>query len=775
VLAAALLCAALTVPARAGESSHTGDAENANDGGVQLSSFLPNMDLDFKVPRARGEFHLDGNLGDPMWRGAVRLDNFCEISPGENVEPGSRTESWFCYDDENLYIAFACYEDDPSQIRAAITDRDNIFSDDFAGVMIDTFRDQQTGYEFFVNPHGIQGDLRRIGNNEDSSYDTVWRSAARITDTGWTAEIALPFRSVRFPDDQEQAWNVHVFRVRPRDSREQISWAPISRDEDCFFCSAGTMHGLSGINSGRNIEVLPYAIGSQSGSLSGESDDNFDWTEGRGDADTGVGVKYGLTPNLTLDFTYNPDFSQIESDAAQIDVNNTFALFYPEKRPFFLEGADIFSTKIDAVYTRAVNDPIAAAKITGKVGRTTVGFMTAKDDITPYTVPFEERSGITTGDESYSNIGRVKLDILNDSYVGALVSDRRLGHGGGSNTAYGIDSRIRVRDNYRLEGQVMGSHTREPNDSTVTEEFDQIDFGSDGQYTSFFDGEEYDGYAAEANFIRSARRWNFNLWYENYSPTFRSDNGFIRANNYQTLGLWSGYFFYFDESKWLERIEPQIDWGRKVNHDGWFKDTWYQPSVWVQFKKQISMWTGFVWSDERFAGERVNGIRRLAVNLDTNFSKLLSGGFSINGGRSLIRDRDDPRLGFQRQAEVWATLKPTSQLQLETSYLYYRMDELDSEETVFDTYIVRNRLSYQFTRNLFLRVVGEYVDSARYVQVDPLLSYKINPFTVFFIGSSHSFSELQDDPDTPEVEVRDPHYRQTDRVFFVKFQYLFRV
>lgn len=760
----------------ANDSGNTTEEANASQGGLtQMSTFLPNTDLDFTIPHTDGAVRIDGDLSDPAWRHAVRLDNFSQVSPGENIRPSADTESYLCYDEDNLYVGFVCYDDDPSTIRASITDRDDIFADDFAGIMIDTFRDQQTGYEFFVNPQGVQGDLRRIGNNEDSSYDTVWRSAARITDTGWTAEFALPFRSVRFPDAKEQAWNVHLFRLRPRDSREQISWAPISRDEDCFFCSSGTMEGLAGINTGRNIEVLPYVIGSQSSSLSGESDDTFDWQNHSAGGDAGVGVKYGLTPNLTLDFTYNPDFSQIESDAAQIDVNSTFALFYPEKRPFFLEGADIFSTKIDAVYTRAINDPVAAAKVTGKVGRTTVGLLTARDDVTPYTVPFEERSGIATAGRSYSNIVRVKRDILNDSYVGALVSDRRLDGGTGSNSVYGVDGRLRVKENYRLEAQVMGSHTQEPDDPAVTEDFDDIHFGDRKQYTSYFDGERFDGYAAEANVIRSARHLNFNLWYENYSPTFRSDNGFVRANNYQVLGWWNDYLFQLDDHPFIERIEPQFEWGRKNNHEGWFKDTWYQPSLWVQFKKQISLWTGFIWSDERFAGERVNGIRRLAVNVDTHFSRLLSGGFYINGGRSVVRDRDDPRLGFQRQVELWTTLKPTSQLQLETNYVYYRLDELGSGDEIFNTFIVRNRLSYQFTRNLFFRVVGQYVDSAKYVQVDPLLSYKINPFTVFFVGSSHSFANIVDDPDTPQVEVRDEHYRQTDRVFFVKFQYLFRV
>jgi hypothetical protein len=486
-------------------------------------------------------------------------------------------------------------------------------------------------------------------------------------------------------------------------------------------------------------------------------------------------MKYGVTSNLTLDFTYNPDFSQIESDAAQIDLNNTFALFFPERRPFFLEGADMFNTKVNTVYTRSINDPIAAAKLTGKMDKTTVGFISAKDDVSPYTVPFEESSGVTTGDESYSNILRLKRDVLDDSYVGALVTDRRVGTGDGANTTYGVDGRVRFKEDYFLEAHLQASHTEEPNDPSISEDFGGINFGDRKQYTSDFDGETYDGYALETSVNRRARHYNFWAWYENYSPTFRAENGFVRSNDYEMFGFWNGYSFQFDDHKYLERLEPQFEFGRKVNSDGVFKDHWYTPSVWVRFKKQISIWSGYVFSGERYAGERVDGIRRWHFNIHTNASNLLSIGSFWRIGRSIVRDSDDPRLGNERYFEMWSTLKPTSQLQIRTDYTYFDLNELGGGDEIFNTYIIRSRLSYQFTKSLFLRVVTEYVDSAEYVQIDPLLSYKINPFTVFFVGSSHSMMEYGDDPETTEIEVRDRRYREASRVFFVKFQYLFRV
>jgi hypothetical protein len=739
------------------------------------ASYRPNPILTFDVPRLAQALTIDGRLDEPHWQVATKLTGFLEIDPGDNCRPKAETEAMLAYDDEYLYIGFMCHDEDPSAIRANVTDRDAMFGDDFAGVMIDTFRDQQNGYEFFVNPRGIQGDLRRNRNEEDSNYDAVWQSGGQLTDSGWTAEIAIPFRSIRFPDRDVQSWGIHVFRNRPRESREQMSWAPISRDNDCFFCQAGTMSGITGVNQGRNLEVLPYVLASQASNLDGTDDASFDWNNDDAAGEAGVGIKYGVTPNHTLDFTYNPDFSQIESDATQIDANRTFALFYPEKRPFFLEGADMFMSTMDIVYTRSINDPELAGKFTGKSGPNTVAFMSAWDETSPYVIPFEEQSLATAGTNTYSTILRLKRDVLTESYLGLLATDRREADGDGSNTTFGGDARIRFNDNFRMTAQVMGSYTHEPDDSLISADFPDLRFGDQDQYDSYFNGETFAGLASEIDLVRSGRHYNANVFYDDYSPTFRAESGFITQNDYRMLGFWNGYQFQLDHNPVFERIEPQLEGGRKYNYDGDFKDTWLVPGIWLRFKSQTYLWTGYVWSEEVFAGTLVDGIARWSWDLDTSFSKYVSAGMYGNLGHSVVRDRDDPRLGDEWSYGVYFNTKPQAQIRFDVTYDSFRLNELDGGSRIYDTFVSRAKLTYQFTNKLFLRVIGEYVDDVESLAVDPLLSYKINPFTVFFVGSSHSFDNYEDDPTTTPVEIAEPGYKQTERLFFVKFQYLFRV
>jgi hypothetical protein len=739
------------------------------------SQFQPNRTLAFDIPRLSQKIQVDGRLDDPAWRTATKLGNFTEVEPGDNVRPAVDTEALVAYDDEYLYVGFRCHDTNPSAIRATITDRDRMFADDWVGVFIDTFRDQQNGYEFVVNPRGIQGDLRRNRNNEDESFDAVWYSGGQLTADGWTAEFALPFRSLRFPNSSLQSWGIHFFRNRPRESRAQMSWAPLSRDENCFFCQAGVMGGIQGVNQGRNFELLPYVLASQESDLAGEDDASFDWQNHDANGEAGVGLKYGVTPNHTIDLTYNPDFSQIESDATQIDANRTFALFYPEKRPFFLEGADMFTSMIDAVYTRSINDPILAGKFTGKQGTNTVAVMAAKDEVSPYIVPFEEQSMAAQGRDTYSTILRYKRDVLTESFVGLMATDRRAVHSSGSNTTLGVDSRIRLSENYAVQAQVMGSYTEEPDDTTMSQDFDEIHFGDEHQYDSYFNGESFAGMATEAVFSRSARHFNANLWYEDYSPTFRAETGFVAQNDYRLAGFWTDYMFYFENNPVLERLEPQIEAGRKYNYDGEFKDTWLMPQVWLRFKKQTYFWTGYLWSEERFAGRLIEGIHRWQTDFDTEFSKHVSGGVYTRLGHSVVRERDDPRLGDEFSWGAWTTLRPMPQLRFDGTFDQFTLNELNDGPEIYDTYVARGKLSFQFTKNLFLRVVGEYIEDDRSFQADPLLSYKINPFTVFFLGSSHSFNEFRDDPGTPGTQISEEGYRQTERLFFVKFQYLFRV
>jgi len=755
-LAAAALIAWLLLPSVSRAGARTTAAQE---------QFAPNTDLDVVVPRTTKRPRIDGFLDDPTWSEAVRLGNFCEISPGDNVEPSCRTEALFAYDSDNFYMAFICYDDSPEQIRATLSDRDELFKDDFIGIMLDTFGDKQNAYELFVNPYGVQADLRRAQDSEDASFDAIWESGGHIDSRGWTAEAAIPFRSLRFPDKDEQLWLVHIIRVRPRDSREQHSWAPISRDNPCLFCQAARFRGIEGVNRGRNLEFLPYAIATQSGTLKDCDNPDLGLSNGDPRGEAGLGVKYGVTPNLTLDFTYNPDFSQVESDAAQIDVNTTFALFFPEKRPFFLEGNEIFNTQ-NLIYTRSVNDPKFAAKLTGKVGKLTLGYVLARDEASPFLVPFEDNSEITVGGSSVSNMLRLKRDILSDSYVGLVATDRRLSDG--SNSVIVADGDVRFLENYRVSAQVGYSHTREPDDPSLSSGFVDTTFGDEG-YTSAFDGESFGGYILRARLGRDGRHLNFRLWYDDLSPTFRAENGFIVTNNFRTAGLWVGALFRPTHSV-FEMIQPQFNAGRKHNHDDVFKDEWFQPAIFLRFKKQTSLWVGHIWSEERFKNVMVTGIRRLAANAHTEAAEFLTGGAAISLGRSVVRNADVPYLGCEKMIEVWGTLKPTSSLKSTFSLSYASMDSTSGGPNVYSGYILRNRLSYQFSRRLHVRLVTQYDDFRRRVEIDPLLSYKIDPFTVFYLGSTHDLAQFEG-----AQYGGDLGYRQTERQFFAKIQYLFRI
>ncbi|UCE17884.1 MAG: carbohydrate binding family 9 domain-containing protein, partial [Gemmatimonadota bacterium] len=466
-----------------------GSADSMTSRGENVVASPP-VDVEIWVPKLQGWIHVDGRLGDEGWVQAARLETFFETEPGDNVEPSVETKVWMTYDDHTLYIGFHCY-DDPTTIRATLSDRDQFRADDIIFIILDTFQNYQTGYQLGVNPYGLQVDILRNMEEQDGTFDIVWHSAGRIVDDGWVAEMAIPFKSLRFPNREEQEWGFHCIRLRPRESLEEISWPSRDRDNPCFLCQAAVLKGIRGVNAGRNMEILPYALSFQAGSLEDSDDPESPFQNEDVDGAIGFNFKYGLTSDLTLDFAYNPDFSQVESDVAQIDINTPFALFYPEKRPFFLEGNDIFSSQIHAVYTRTINDPILAAKLTGRVNETSIGYILAKDERSPFIVPFQEQSDfVPSSVTSVSNVFRLKHDVWEDSFLGAMVTNREVGSG--YNRVAGVDASIRFFSDYRITVQALQSWTQEPPDTSLYENGDTLRF-DEGRYSAKFDGEEFQG------------------------------------------------------------------------------------------------------------------------------------------------------------------------------------------------------------------------------------------------------------------------------------------
>ncbi|HMB69367.1 MAG TPA: DUF5916 domain-containing protein, partial [bacterium] len=507
----------------------------------EAAAFEPRFQPTLNVRPTQGSIRIDGELGDAGWKDAAIADGFAEVQPGDQIEPPYQSEAWVTFDDVNLYVALIAY-DDPEAVRVHVTDRDNIFRDDYFGIMLDTYGDQSWAYELFVNPLGIQGDLRMVSNgNEDGSFDMIWHSKGKVTERGYQVEIAIPFSSLRFPDRPVQTWRINFWRDQQRDARRKFAWAAIDRDDPCFMCNWGTLTGIRDIRPGRNLEAIASVIGSQAGSLSDRGDPHSGFEN---DPLTGAGelnLKYGINSTTTAELTVNPDYSQIESDAGRIDVNTTFALFFPERRPFFQEGSNLYNTWISGVYTRSINDPEAAAKITGQSGKTQYLYLAASDDASPMILPFSQRSDFLLLDNSFSNIARVRHSLKEESFVGALVTDRRI-KGGGGGTVVSGDALFRVFRNYRVELQAATSRTQEPWMPEVSDDLSDntpVTFDGD-RYTSALDAETFWGTAYYASIERDARTWNFDFDYWDYDPRFRTDNGFTTRNDYRQTSFWNG-------------------------------------------------------------------------------------------------------------------------------------------------------------------------------------------------------------------------------------------
>jgi len=254
-----------------------------------------------KAVRINGNIELTGRLTDPRWELAPEIPISLEIDPGENIPAPQRTTAKILYNSEFLYVGYKCYDTDMKQLRANVTDRDKMFDDDFTFLMIDTFGDRQRAYEFVVNPVGVQGDMLRSGNNEDESWDAIWHSAATVTDSMWSVEIAVPFKSIRFPTKQSQDWVMIIGRIYPRASRYLLSWTPFDRNDPCFICKGGVLTGIENIESTSAFEALPYVVGLQSGALNNEDNPASGFSNGDLRGRFGLGLKYSPNPGLVVD------------------------------------------------------------------------------------------------------------------------------------------------------------------------------------------------------------------------------------------------------------------------------------------------------------------------------------------------------------------------------------------------------------------------------------------------------------------------------------------
>ena len=700
---------------------------------------------------ATGPPSIDGNLDDLVWRTATRITEFVQQSPIEGAPATEDTDVYIAFDSEHLYIGMHAHYSNPGMVRANRVDRDRaFFGDDTISIYFDPFLDQPRAFVFTLNGYGVQGDSLMGGGGScrnctgvprgDRSWDALFDSSGRLVDDGWTAEMAIPFKSLRYPaTDGTHRWGFQIARSI-RDKTETVVWAPVSRDVAGFLPQMGLLDGLNGLSTSRNLEFQPTVTGIQAGSL----DRSTGACNSEGQPEGGVNVKYGVTSNLTVDFTYNPDFSQIESDRPQIEVNQRFPLFFSELRPFFLEGQEIFDIRgpVNFIHTRTIVDPRYGGKLTGKVGNTTLGVLVANDEA-PGKVddPLDRGYGRTAN----TVIGRVRYDLYSESHIGAILTDRSFLDS--YSRLAGMDSRFRVGQTTSIDFSALTTQNRD----------------LDGNVAS---GPMFDG-----GYRHNGRNLSYSSSYYSIDPDFETDVGFVRRRNIRRIRSDVGYRWW--PESWIINWGPEFDYSRNWNFDEILVDEEARVRLRTTFARNVSLR-----ADVRREMERYGGINfdktRYGFSGNVSTSRLFSVGANLNWGDQ-VRYGETPFLGEGSSGSLFMALRPFSRLQSSINVNTSRLLDPTFQSEVFDVKIYRALTTYQFTDRLLLRNILQHNSFSQTLGANILLTYRVNSGTVFFVGYDDRYQQghlIFDDDDEPMFMATD--FQRTNRAVFTKISYLFR-
>lgn len=686
----------------------------------------------YSISRTEEEIRIDGRLAERSWAGESTFELAYETRPAENQPAPVRTEVWLTYDENNLYAAFRAHDPNPTAIRARLSDRDSAFQDDFVGLILDTFNDRRRAFEFFVNPMGVQMDLTQneMTGNEDASWDAIWDSAGRITEAGYEVEMRIPFESLRFPASAGMmTWGIDAVRTYPRDQRHRIGLHPIERGNNCYLCQASTLTGLEGISPARSIELDPTLTSSMTGTRTPFPDGEID--DADPDTEAGLTARWGITPNLVLSGAINPDFSQVEADVAQLDVNTQFALFYPEKRPFFLEGADLFETRINAIYSRNIAEPEWGLKLTGKMGKDALGVIVVQDERTNFLIPSAQSSRLASLDEeNLSSVVRYRRDLFGATTGGFFYTGRE--GDDFHNRLFGGDVLFRWNDTEAARIEIMGSRTKYP----------EAVAASTGQKTG-----EMSGHAIRAVYQHTDRNWMTYLLYRDVHEDFRADLGFVPRADFREYGAALERGWYPGTRGWSQ-VRVGVQAAELENQDGRHLERRIDLYTWAQGPRQSFVQFNVVEGDQLFRNE-VFDTDRISVfgemQAHPNVSVTLHSAFGDQV------DFANARQGEQFRIDPGVRLNLGRHLRINLDHDYETLDVEGGE--LFTARLTQLRATYQFNVRTFLRWVGQHLevdrDPSLYNREVPaesedlfnqlLFSYKVNPLTVLFLGYSDTY------------------------------------
>ncbi|MDT7780140.1 MAG: hypothetical protein QOC99_2652 [Acidobacteriota bacterium] len=811
-------------PSKSSTTASTPPAKAALKAAAKGTPALPpEKSQPLSIPRFDAAPVIDGKLDDAIWKKAAVLKDFYQTNPGDNIAPTEPTEVFVGYDAKFLYLGFHCY-DDPSKVRATVAKRDNVFGEDNVRVYLDTFNDQRRAYVLGWNPLGIQQDgIMTEAQGSDFSVDIVMESKGAITSDGYVVEVAIPFKSLRYEAGKGKLWGLHVWRNIDRNNDEIDSWMPMSRDASGTLNQAGHITGLEGISTERTIEMIPSFTVSETGKRVRAFDqarasiDPGHFVNQPVTIDPGLTAKFVMSSAATIDLAINPDFAQVEADATVNTANQRFPIFFDEKRPFFLEGIDIFRTQIAAVHTRTIIDPDFAAKLTGKRGRNTYGLLVASDNA-PGDFTFEQRfdpeelpsaGNRIIGKNATIAVLRVKRDIGKENSIGFLATAYNFVNK--SNYLGGFDSRIRFDKQTTLDFQVLGTNERRCS-LGVTDDEDRC--------------RTLNGFAYAYNLSQNKRHLGWNVNGVGRTAGYRAEVGFTRRVNTNSQ---NGNIWYVTEPKPKKKIVSwEFDSYLGGNHDwqGRMQNWNYEGQVGPNLQRQSFVRVGYNTGYERdfasefgrtfFAGgrsERSNYSKNVfayagstptkkfkffyfaayrwgEVDYDfgagPKFPRVSPSGLAQQAAELAglcVKKKDDdvlpavclgpldPGAGNLLYTNGSVTYKASSDLNLSLDFSKNRLVRNDTGRVAFDSNIVSLKTTYQFTRFAFARARIDYDSVNANVRGQFLYGWTPNPGTAFYVGYNDDMNRNFFNPVSGQPE---PGFRRNGRTFFIKASYLFR-
>lgn len=722
------------------------------------------------VARSTGPVVVDGVLDEPTWGVAASIDLPWEVAPAANGPAPVETECRFLHDDEHLYVGCTARDPDPSAIRAFVSDRDDLDGQDRIVVLLDLFDDARRGVELSISPLGVQGDatfsqaISPSGNSgaedRDPSWDAIWGSAGRITEDGYVIEASVPFRSLRFPRTEgERRWGMQITRWWPRGQEVQLRSVPLDRGNACHLCQAGELRGLDGIAPGRNVQVTPSLT-------AGRSDRRVSAGDlGRGDVTGEVGVTgtWGIVQGVTLNATLNPDFSQVEADVAQLDVNSPVALFFPEKRSFFLEGADLFTTPIRAVFTRTIADPSAGAKLSGKVGGTGFGLLLARDEADGLLLPGVQTSAdAELGSPPTTLVARLRQDVGASSTVGGLYVGREAA--AYSNRVWGADAFLQPLAPLRIRIQYLLSHTDYP--ARVAALHGEPD-------------EPFSGAALQGQVNWSAADWSVNGVFNSRSGGFRADAGFVPEVGSRGGNLSLHRQFWGSRDSWFSRVAMQVGTWRTETQDGQLLDG---DGMWMGLEYDGPGQTSLSFFPNAFFRTHFGG-RTYAMSSyygSAGAQPWAGVAVRLNGVWGDAIDFVNARKADNLVLTPELDLRLGRRTELRLSHSLQRLSTDGSR--IVTANLFQTRAVYNFSARSFVRAIVQYRDvernPSRHVEpVDErsrrvfgqlLYSYKLNPESVLFLGYTDDLRG------TAVGRPDDLSFERQGRSFFLKLSYAWR-